>query len=118
MLGEGGEGRSWGRAQMCICTFKGYDLHWSPEFLCCWQMESAVPVSHVRSWRYPEEVGAELLFLHKRSSLSSFAEGKCKDKKVFKHSADCFVFARADDFTSGSLCMFCPTLFCSVKYMH
>lgn len=47
VLVAGREGHSQGRAQMRIFTFKGYNLHWSPEFLCCWQMESAAHVSHV-----------------------------------------------------------------------
>lgn len=55
---------------------------------------------------------SELLFLHKRSSLSTLAgsEGEWKHDQVFKSFAYYFVFAHANDFTSGSLCVLCLTL--------
>lgn len=78
---------------MRIFTFKGYNLHWSPEFLCCWQMESAVPVSRVLCVLVAlpiEQATSELLSLHKRSSLSTLGEDEreWKSKKVSKPSAD------------------------------
>lgn len=62
---------------------------------------------------------SELLFLHKRSSLSTLAgaAGAWKHEKVFKYFAYYLVFAHANDFTSGSLCcvLLC-VLLCQIPY--
>lgn len=47
MLAAGGQGQHGDVLKHVIFTFKGYHLHWSPELVCCWQMEPAVPVNHV-----------------------------------------------------------------------
>lgn len=70
-------------------------------------------------WHYPEQVTAELLFLHKRSSLPTLAgaAGEWKHEKVFKSFVYYFVFAHANNFTNGSsVC--CDFVLCSVKYLH
>lgn len=61
---------------------------------------------------------SELLFLHKRSSLSTLAgtAEAWKHEKAFKYFAYYLVFAHANDFTSGSLC--CVLVFYSVKHLN
>lgn len=107
MLAAGGQGQHRDVLKRVIFTFKGYNLHWSPELVCCWQVEPAVPVLYL------------CVCFFCPSSLPTWAgaAGEWKHEKVFEFFVYYFAFAHTNDFASGSsVC--CDFVFCSVIYFH